>query len=284
MCARTTRLRIISGLGKKAFTLIELLVVIAIIAILAALLLPTLARSKMQAQQTSCLSNLRQVTMAGLMYLNDTQGGFPYNAAGLPGYDPIVPLEWTCVVTNYGANNQVLLCPSTHAQPLTPPFDAGAADLMWVAGGDTLSLLLGSYGQNGWFTEFVSESGSAFSYGNNSEYFFTKLSSVQRSAQTPLFFDQNYVETVPLETDGPGTNLYYGQNPITYARLGMGCCTIERHGGRTATSSIPWKKGQPLPGAINMCFTDGHGELVKLPNLWNYYWHLDWNPSLVTGP
>ena len=64
----------------------------------------------------------------------------------------------------------------------------------------------------------------------------------------------------------------------------MGCCTIIRHGGRTASSSVPWTQGQPLPGAINMCFTDGHGELVKLPNLWNYYWHLNWKPALVTGP
>jgi hypothetical protein len=63
----------------------------------------------------------------------------------------------------------------------------------------------------------------------------------------------------------------------------MGCCTILRHGGPTASSSVPYKSGQPLPGAINMGFDDGHAELVKLKNLWSYTWHLNWNPALVKG-
>jgi hypothetical protein len=57
----------------------------------------------------------------------------------------------------------------------------------------------------------------------------------------------------------------------------MGCCTILRHGGRTANSSVPYHAGQPLPGAINMGLADGHGELSKLTNLWNYSWHLNWS-------
>jgi prepilin-type N-terminal cleavage/methylation domain-containing protein len=276
------------GAFRNAFSLVELLVVVAISAILAALLLPALARAKMQAQQTACLSNLRQVTVAGLMYLNDTQGGFPYNSPPLPGYDPTVAPLWYYALTNYGANTQVQLCPSTRLQSLALIDAAGAADLAWLGGefgpADGVTSQLGSYGQNGWFTEFVSKGPTALAYGGYPEYFFNKLSSVIRTAQTPLFFDQNYVACVPLETDTAASDLYFGQPPITSQRIGMGCCTIVRHGGRTATSSVPWKHGQPLPGAINMCLADGHGELVKLPNLWNYDWHLNWNPALVTGP
>jgi prepilin-type N-terminal cleavage/methylation domain-containing protein/prepilin-type processing-associated H-X9-DG protein len=66
----------------RAFTLVELLVVIGIIAILLALLMPTFSRAREQAQSVACLSNLRQLGSAILMYTNDNKGWFPRAAAG----------------------------------------------------------------------------------------------------------------------------------------------------------------------------------------------------------
>jgi len=62
------------GAMRRGFTLIELLVVIAIIAILAAILFPVFARAREKARQTSCLSNLKQIAQAELMYDSDVRG------------------------------------------------------------------------------------------------------------------------------------------------------------------------------------------------------------------
>jgi prepilin-type N-terminal cleavage/methylation domain-containing protein/prepilin-type processing-associated H-X9-DG protein len=94
-------------LKTKGFTLIELLVVIAIIAILAAILFPVFARARAKAQQSNCLSNVKQLALGVLMYASD------YDSR-LPGpYDAGPPtVGWHELIVPYVKNSQIYMCPS----------------------------------------------------------------------------------------------------------------------------------------------------------------------------
>src|SRR5581483_8798180 len=118
-----------SNRPNPAFTLIELLVVIAIIAILAALLLPSLARAKMQGKKAACFSNLQQLGLAATMYKDDNNGGLyhhheqwvlddgtlsdtlPSNPSGGGQGNSQAEKPWVIILQPYFKNRQAAFCP-----------------------------------------------------------------------------------------------------------------------------------------------------------------------------
>ncbi len=92
----------------RGFTLIELLVVIAIIAILAALLLPALARAKEKGSQAACMSNARQIGLAMCMYAEDNGGWLPTTTHG-----GSTNASWIYQLSGQLANvDRIRLCPA----------------------------------------------------------------------------------------------------------------------------------------------------------------------------
>ena len=106
---------------RRGFTLIELLVVIAIIAILAAILFPVFARAREKARQTSCLSNLKQIGLAMVQYVQDYDEVYPDTYYSIsprpasivwPNGDVRSNTMWYQLIYPYIKNIQVMQCPS----------------------------------------------------------------------------------------------------------------------------------------------------------------------------
>ncbi len=269
--------------AQRAFTLIELLVVIAIIAILAALLLPALATAKAKAQRIKCLSSIKQMNVAAVMYNGDYGKMVGYNSAGgtagawIPNF-----IEYYSKATN------LFKCPTASRPPQTLIGNSqGSADQLWgrdfvlYAGGPNTHFQ-GGLGFNGWF---FSDRGGDPADSDDPD-FFVREASVTKPSETPLFFDENWADCWPKETDQINHDLYMGSPYSDHMGYSLGRVAIVRHGS-VAPGGAPRNfrgSAQGAPGAVNVGLYDGHAELRKLPTLYYLYWHAKWNPTFVPRP
>ena len=118
--------------ARRAFTLIELLVVIAIIAILAGLLLPTLAKAKSRGQRVACISNLKQIALGFRMWADDNSSLYPWQVSTNKDGTQGLLQAWRhfSALSNEIIRPRILRCPRDQEKSIAENFTAESSGLL----------------------------------------------------------------------------------------------------------------------------------------------------------
>lgn len=247
----------------SGFTLIELLVVIAIIAILAAILFPVFARARAAARKASCISNQKQISLAGLMYLQDyDEIHVPRQLLNIFGTTWGSPNlyhvgNWHALLMPYVKNQDVFLCPDRETRDRANP-----RNVKIIANSKTI---WGGIGKND-ATNRVPEA------------------VIVRPAQIIQYADSKGVRN---DING-GIPVIYTPNPDNYALYGP--TTTDSYAGwfrapnnARVRSGGNWGERVPAARHSETCvvaYMDGHVKAIKLSQVWirpgenfNSYWN-----------
>lgn len=252
----------------NGFTLIELLVVVAIIALLIAILLPSLGKARTQARTARCLASARGIGISLRTYMTDWNTNFPYaKSTGTNSFG-----YWIVLLQPYGNIEKIQQCPEA-STPNNTPDTNGTAHSPWYHPGTNVKVASGCYGYNGWLYKTSGWDSGTFADQADPDPTaaeFWKYPFSTRESSIPMVADAAWPNAFPHASDsGPTTVAQleslagYGETQGTKGNQ-MHRFAMARHG-----------KG------INVAFLDGHGETVRVGNLWLLPWS---NGTAPSGP
>jgi len=248
---------------RRGFTLIELLVVIAIIAILAAVLFPVFAQAREKAKQSTCQSNLQQVTRGLQMYASDNDDHLcPANML-YPGYANNYTIfrigTWDMLIQPYINNSGVFRCPSL--DPAKPPYMQAVPPLTGVR-----EDWANSYGMNYRLTQYSATilDDAPHLYGETASG-----SQIRRPSDTVLLTDNILVlnsTAMPIHNEEPRLWVMKQRswNPAGITRFPQ-----DPPGNYALYQSDPWHPAPIHNNGTNVAFCDGHVKWIKTEQLVN---------------
>ncbi len=239
----------------KAFTLVELLVVIAIIAILAAILFPVFGRARENGRRTSCQSNLKQIGIGLLQYVQDYDEKLPASFYGTTaGADKTTrtKYKWMDAIFPYVKSEQLFICPSEPNAAYKYSGNLGVTEE---------SDDYGSYGQNGTY----SKNGDAYtpprSSNSGATPYLVSLSQLASASQTVWVTDINSRQ---------GTDRSYGILWVDENDAKISANPIKTPAD-DATIPSGWRQIEKIAerhlSTTNVLYCDGHVKAQKLETL-----------------